>query len=938
MKSTKRIIALAVTMLMLAACLITTVPAETYTYAFDKIGTEQNINDDVTYQKYVLTSGENGTTVDAVAMEFDPADGYMPMAFMGYAGTSGTLATQYGVAVDKYGYEVVGAINGSFFSMDSDGRGAYGTLVDYIISNGKVMSAHAGDACEVVAFGEDGSFNVVSSCIDYKIYINGEDVGSLYYINKTSGTKTTANWGNGFYYYDTSCGKTADTNTSVEGYNVLCKKLDNTDLVVGGTLKGEVISVTKGTEAAQVSDGYDDVSDRFDIFVKATSPNSAYVKDLEAGDSINITVTETVEESREIIENANSVIENVGWLVKDGVDQTQIKSTIGTHSVTLKARWTAFGVKSDGSYVFFTSDSTVTAGDEYSTGNSPSATLRDVAKAMIELGCVDVIRMDGGGSVAMYAQDDGSGDPGYLMVTSGYIRPVADCILVVKKESVQDEDLDKALTDTISEANKAETLEAAVAAAVEAAQKYLDDNTVHISGTVRRLLMKLQSSMSGKDELNALIASASGVSFADYSAEVLENLRDAYETATAVFGDPAATGEEVTAAADELRYWLERTGPQDLNLSLGKSYTVEIKSGVNYTNFESAMVDDLKRLTDGKADSLEGTSPAYSAWQGAPEIVIDLGSVEQVDKFIVHAARMLDWGISTPRAVTVSVSEDGTTYTEVGKVTGTEATVEGKYTTTIGEVVNESSALGWNAYKITVEAENTVKARYVKFNFTLQGSFLWLTELEAYKSVDVITDGMYITGVNTTVYTDYAVIFTTAAGNLNLSSNNTRYTQNVILKWNEEENCYVVTSNSFGNGTAPNKVLASDEICFAVHGDVGSPGNVNRNKAAALKVGDKVGFYGVNIADGKVTIAPYAALITDDSPVVEPGKTVLGDVNGDGNIDAVDYAMAKRAVLKTYDLNAEQFKRADIDKDGEISAVDYAMIKRHVLGTYTIAG
>ena len=73
--------------------------------------------------------------------------------------------------------------------------------------------------------------------------------------------------------------------------------------------------------------------------------------------------------------------------------------------------------------------------------------------------------------------------------------------------------------------------------------------------------------------------------------------------------------------------------------------------------------------------------------------------------------------------------------------------------------------------------------------------------------------------------------------------------------------------------------------------------------------------------------------IRNDEPDYMPG-----DVNGNGKIDAADYAMAKRAFLKTYVVSAEQLMRADINGNGKIDASEYAMIKRHFLGTYTIPG
>ncbi|MBQ9847654.1 MAG: beta-hexosaminidase [Clostridia bacterium] len=64
---------------------------------------------------------------------------------------------------------------------------------------------------------------------------------------------------------------------------------------------------------------------------------------------------------------------------------------------------------------------------------------------------------------------------------------------------------------------------------------------------------------------------------------------------------------------------------------------------------------------------------------------------------------------------------------------------------------------------------------------------------------------------------------------------------------------------------------------------------------------------------------------------------VLGDLDGNGEVEAVDYMIAKRSVLGTYELDSVQKKAGDIDGNGEVEAVDYMLIKRSVLGTYTIS-
>lgn len=67
-------------------------------------------------------------------------------------------------------------------------------------------------------------------------------------------------------------------------------------------------------------------------------------------------------------------------------------------------------------------------------------------------------------------------------------------------------------------------------------------------------------------------------------------------------------------------------------------------------------------------------------------------------------------------------------------------------------------------------------------------------------------------------------------------------------------------------------------------------------------------------------------------------EEILGDVNGDGKIKAVDYAWLKQAVMNKKTLTDAQFARGDVTGDGKLSALDYAQVKKHVLGTYTITG
>ena len=61
-----------------------------------------------------------------------------------------------------------------------------------------------------------------------------------------------------------------------------------------------------------------------------------------------------------------------------------------------------------------------------------------------------------------------------------------------------------------------------------------------------------------------------------------------------------------------------------------------------------------------------------------------------------------------------------------------------------------------------------------------------------------------------------------------------------------------------------------------------------------------------------------------------------GDVNGNGKIGTIDYAMCKRLYLgtNTFTPSPEQLAAADANGNGRIDTADYAMIRRYVLRTF----
>ena len=134
--------------------------------------------------------------------------------------------------------------------------------------------------------------------------------------------------------------------------------------------------------------------------------------------------------------------------------------------------------------------------------------------------------------------------------------------------------------------------------------------------------------------------------------------------------------------------------------------------------------------------------------------------------------------------------------------------------------------------------------------------------------------------------------------------------------------------------------LNSDEILIAVHNwetnvskdqnpIYGSERNVNLVKNC--KVGQFIQFYGIDIENRQLGIAPSFRFIDKLEPIAK-----LGDVDGSGEIDSVDYLLVKRSCFNTYNFSDIQKTCADIDKNGTVESVDYLLIKRACFGTYTI--
>lgn len=645
----------------------------------------------VEFSKFSIQS-VNGNKVSGAGLTFDPGE-YLFLAFGGAAGTSLTVDGHYKKAV-AMGYEVVGAINGSFCSMGSD---TWGTLNEFLVSNGVMISGVNDDSAAMFGTTSSGELvDIPSSRIRYTMTFNGEQAGTLYGINRNPSNKKAESWSTQYYYFDEYCGK-AMTYDFCPGYEILCEKQNGTEVVIDGTLEGKVLSVKENSYGTKPEKG------QFLLFVRANSPYATEAAALKAGDAVEITATEMVPEAKGITSQMTSMIANIGYLVKDGVNLVEQASFNSTdpHGNTYKSSWTAVGITEEGKWLFFTTD-----------GYNSGANMKDVAQAMVEqYGCKTVIRMDGGGSVQMYLSNTGNGSAGYAMnysANESYHRPVGDCILVVRRTgAASDADLKtklQALTDASASKTGAYTDAVAQARAVLAQEKAT-------TADFRRAYMTLNRVSLNYSKLDEVLAAAKNADIAVYAPTSWKRLEAAIAAGEAAKKNGNLTVTELADVVKQVTDALAATGDLKENVALGCSYTVSLNANAGYPDTNKT------ELTDGDlASATDGHSPGWSGYNNPsnPVVTVDLGStVKGLREFNVHALSIYSWGIVYPSKVVVHVSNDNKTFTKVGEVAPSLGKDEG------------------GAYDFTVKLDEDVSARYVRFSITGGGAFTFISEVEA---------------------------------------------------------------------------------------------------------------------------------------------------------------------------------------------------------------
>jgi exopolysaccharide biosynthesis protein len=437
--------------------------------------TNRTVAAGVTYSTAVYTDSSSDSQ-KVQALSFNPkTSNFIPYVYSKYSGYGATTINSATDAESKYGLNIVGGINASFFSFVGTCCNTYGGVN---ISDGKIIQGcNSNGATYMLVFDSAGNSDLVYSRVSYALSMNGSPwSGALENINMYPYTL-----GTGIYYYDTSCGNNTDTNAA--GVEVVFNKINNTELTVGGTLKGTVAQIR-----SNVSSGGSIGFNQFVLYASNSSPWAASLRALAVGNTAEITVTETIAAAKTKMENASSALVTYGYhIVSNGVNVTS-SNGLGSSFNNESAQRSAVGIKSDGTLIIVATQGRTTT--------YPGLTVYELADMLIGLGCVTAVLLDGGGSTQMTVENSS----GTLEAVFSSTRRVANSLLITQRPTISSTTR-STLFSLISSANaylSNYTLSSASQTAMQAALNY--GNSVYnaatsMPGDYTKAIMRLQKAI-----------------------------------------------------------------------------------------------------------------------------------------------------------------------------------------------------------------------------------------------------------------------------------------------------------------------------------------------------------------------------------------------------------------------------------------------------------
>lgn len=274
--------------------------------------------------------------------------------------------------LENAGTEIIGGSNADFFSLQT------GVPMSNAIADGKILTKDASGQDAIGILPDGTAFISYFSLNSVLTKEDGSEV-NIYNINKYRQPYAV------YMMTDAFSDKTQNT---TKGIDVVLGSVEG-ELKIGGQITAEVESVTKQDASAPIPKG------KIVITVDEKAPKEFFepISTLAVGEKVTINFSANGDKRwKDVVVGMGSV---GGRLLINGEVNPNLEKGAAPR--------TAIGIKEDGSILLYTIDGR-------QSGHSYGVQLATLAKRMKELGCVDAINLDGGGSTSMIVQMPGDKD------------------------------------------------------------------------------------------------------------------------------------------------------------------------------------------------------------------------------------------------------------------------------------------------------------------------------------------------------------------------------------------------------------------------------------------------------------------------------------------------------------------------------------------------
>ena len=324
------------------------------------------ISDGTVLYENKYMSDQNGVGLQSeYYAEYTPNSDTVPVVVTGESIYGKRTAKEAADYMIKNGMRPMLGINASYFSLQT------GVPMGHVISDGRVMSKDI-TTLRSIGFTKNGEAFIAPLTIDVTLHTAGGEAG-IANVNKYNVATQP-----GVSLFNSDFGK--ETKNEIESLSVTLD-VNEGELVIGGEIKATVSGKFVYQGGLAISENQIIVSINTD---GASEYHYNILNALEVGDEVTITCTA---EDDERWESAVYALGSEG--------ETLIENGVVTQFPTKTAApRTAVGITADGKVIFYVIDGR-------QSGHSYGVQLGTLAKRMAELGCVEAINLDGGGSTSI---------------------------------------------------------------------------------------------------------------------------------------------------------------------------------------------------------------------------------------------------------------------------------------------------------------------------------------------------------------------------------------------------------------------------------------------------------------------------------------------------------------------------------------------------------